>query len=125
MPWIQAGLPGSLLGIKFLLKLFVGQSPTRVNLIEAIIALPVDVVFLAASLLAGFVLAVPQHARESLTLFAALIAMGILAVYLSRQSNALFTRDKLLASTALAILNFIASASCLVIAVGQLSLGAR
>lgn len=121
MPWIEIGLPGTILGVKFLLKLFVDRTATVVDCVSAVIALPVDVLFLAVSLIAGFTLADPQHAKEGLLLFDIFLGLAVLTVVLWRRADSLFVSDRLVWTAVVALLNFGISVSALFIAVGHLT----
>lgn len=123
MPWIEIALPGVLLLAKFLLKLVVDRSATLPDFISAILALPVDVVFLSASLLAGHVISSPSSPREGLVLFIGCICLSLVIVLLWRRSDGLFTKDKYLAAGILGLLNIGAATATLVYSLSLLTAG--
>lgn len=90
MPWIEIALPGTLLFTKFLLKLFVDRSATLPDMVSAVLALPVDIVFLAASLLAGYAIST-TNPKNGLLLFAGCICLSLLIVVLWRRCEKQFT----------------------------------
>lgn len=109
MPWIEIALPGVLLLAKFLLKLVVDRSATLPDFISAILALPVDIVFLSASLLAGYVISSPANVKEGLILFIGCICLSLVIVFLWRRSDGLFAKDRYLVAGTLGLLNVGAS----------------
>jgi len=66
MEHLNIVLPGLLLMIAFLLKLIVNQKVDMPKTIEALLALPVDVVFLALTFSVAFTLSSVENQREGL-----------------------------------------------------------
>jgi len=124
MPWIEIALPGVLLLAKFLVKLVVDRSATLPDFISAILALPVDVVFLSASLLAGHVISSPSNLREGLVLFMGCICLSIVIVFLWRRSEGQFTKDRYIAAATCGLLNIGAATATLVYSLSLLTAGA-
>ena len=123
MPWIEIALPGALLLAKFLLKLIVDRSATLPDFISAILALPVDIVFLSASLLAGYAISSPHNVKEGLVLFIGCICLSLVIVFIWRRSDGQFTRDRYLAAATLGLLNVAAATATLVYSLSLLAAG--
>jgi drug/metabolite transporter (DMT)-like permease len=123
MPWIEIVLPGSLLLAKFALKLFVDRSATFPDVISALLALPVDIVFLAASLLAGHAIADDDNPKTALGLFVGCIVAAIFIVVFWRRSDDLFSKDKYITTVLFAALNYCISVFLLYVAVNLLEPG--
>ena len=121
MPWIEIALPGVLLLAKFLVKLVVDRSATLPDFISAILALPVDIIFLSASLLAGHVISSPNSLKEGLVLFIGCICLSLVVVLLWRRSDGHFTKDRYIAAAALGLLNIGAATATLVYALSLLT----
>jgi hypothetical protein len=124
MPWIEIALPGLLLLAKFLVKLVVDRSATLPDFISAILALPVDIVFLSASLLAAYVISSPINVKEGLVLFLGCICLSLVIVFLWRRSEGLFTKDRYLSAATLGLINVGAATATLVYSLSLLSAGA-
>jgi hypothetical protein len=124
MPWIEIALPGALLLTKFLLKLVVDRSATLPDLVSAILALPVDIVFLSASLLAGYAISSQTNVKHGLLLFIGCLCLSLLIVVVWRRSEDQFTKDKYWATAVLGLLNIVLSGTTLVFSVSLLSTGA-
>ena len=123
MPWIEIALPGVLLLAKFLLKLVVDRSASLPDFISAILALPVDIVFLSASLLAGHVISSPDNVKEGLILFTGCICLSLVIVLIWRRSEGQFTKDKPLAAATLGLINIGAATTTLVYSLSLLTAG--
>jgi hypothetical protein len=121
MPWIEIALPGTLLLAKFLLKLVVDRSATLPDIISAILALPVDIVFLSASLLAGYAISSSTNVKSGLILFTTCLCLSILIVVIWRRSESQFERDHYWRTGALGLVNIAISGSTLVFALNLLS----
>jgi hypothetical protein len=125
MSWIEIALPGTILFVKFLLKLFVDKSATLPDAVGAVLALPVDIIFLAIALIAGFTIGNPLHAKEGLLLFAIFLGVSILNVFLWRRSDSSFVSDRHARTVFLALANFLISSWALVSTVNHLLGGSR
>ena len=124
MPWFEIALPGVLLLAKFLLKLVVDRSATLPDFISAILALPVDIVFLSASLLAGHVISSSSNLKEGLVFFIGCICLSLVIVLLWRRSDRLFTKDRYIMAATCGILNIGMAMTTLVYSLSLLTLGA-
>lgn len=123
MPWIDIALPGALLLTKFILKLIIDRSATLPDFISAILALPVDIVFLSASLLAGYVISSPSDIKGGLVLFVGCICLSLVVVFLWRRSDGQFTKDKYVAAGALGLLNMGVATATLAYSLSLLTAG--
>jgi len=124
MHWIEIALPGVLLIAKFLVKLFVDRSATLPDFISAILALPVDIIFLSASLLAGHVISSPNDPKERLAIFMGCICLSLVIVVLWRRSEGYFTKDRYVAAASSGLLNFMLAAATLIYSLSHLTTGA-
>ena len=124
MLWIEIALPGVLLLTKFLLKLVVDRSATLPDLVSAVLALPVDIVFLSASLLAGYAISSTTNVKHGLPLFIACLCLSLLIVLVWRRSEEQFTRDKYWSTAILGLMNIVISGTTLVYSLSLLSAGA-
>lgn len=122
MPWIEIALPGLLLLAKFILKLVVDRTATLPDLISAILALPVDIVFLSASLLAGHAISSPGN-KEGLIFFLFCICVALVIVVLWRRSDREFTRDRYVIAGGLCLVNVAVSATILICSLSLLTPG--
>jgi riboflavin transporter FmnP len=120
MTWLNVLLPGSLLFAKFMMKLCVDRSPSLPDVVIGFIALPVDIAFLAASLLTGYVISSAPN-QVGIGLLFSFMALAILIVVLWRRSDSLFTKDRYVVTMLLAALNYLFSLSILLYAVNLLS----
>jgi hypothetical protein len=125
MPWIEIALPGLLMFAKFLVKLVVGRSASLPDFVSAILALPVDIIFLSASLLAGYVISSPKNSKEGLILFMACICLSIIIVLLWRKSEGQFTKDKYISAISCGLLNMGMATATLVFSLSLLTSGAN
>lgn len=120
----EIALPGTILFVKFLLKLLVDKSVTLVDATLATIAFPVDVIFLALSLNAGFIISHPSKAHDGVVQFCAFLGLAVLSVFLWRRSDSCFLNKKKLTHTVvIATLNFALSFVALWCSIAQLSGG--
>jgi hypothetical protein len=125
MPWIEIALPGSLLFTKFLLKLFVDRSATLPDMVSAILALPVDIVFLAASLLAGYTITTSANPKDGLLLFTGCICIALLIVVIWRRCEKQFSQDSYVSTALLGLINIALSGFTLVYSLNLLSVGGK
>ena len=124
MAWIEIALPGTLLIAKFLLKLFVDRSATLPDFISAVLALPVDIVFLAASLFAAHAITSSAGSKVGLVMFALSLCLALVIVVMWRRSESMFVRDSRWRTIGLGLLNISLSMTALVYALSLISLGA-
>ena len=99
-------LPGIILAMAFLMKLFVDRSPDLPIFIEATYALPVDIVFLSMTFAAASCISKPTQAGTGLEHFAVYVLLAVLSIFLYRRSNTLFDSDEYFTSACLSLLNF-------------------
>lgn len=107
--------------MKFLLKLFVDRTPAIPDLISAVLALPVDVVFLAASLLAGHVITSRDGVRQGLIVFVGCICLSLVVVVIWRRSEDRFVKDKQCGAIVLGTINAVLSGATLLYALAVIS----
>jgi hypothetical protein len=117
----QVALPAALLGMSFLLKLFVDRTTGVPELVQALLELPVSVIFLATSFIAAFIIANPSCLPKGLVYFPIFVCVAILAVFLWRRSIRLFDEDRFVWSTFLAVLNYTICGYALILSVNLLT----
>lgn len=100
-------LPSILLFMAFVLKLVVDQKAELPDLIRAVLALPVDIVFLATSLVVGFTIASPQRLNQGIPLFTGYLLVAVVHVLLWRRSERLFLADNFRWTIILSLVNYI------------------
>ena len=98
-------LPAIILAMAFLLKLFVDRTASSAEIFMSLLALPVDIAFLAISLVAGYTIANPAQVTDGLIIFAIYITIVVLVVVLWRRSDRAFTADKHLAAIICGLIN--------------------
>ncbi|WP_146187026.1 hypothetical protein [Stenotrophomonas sp. HMWF023] len=127
MQLIEFILPGSLLFAKFLIKLFIDKNVSADDVVGAFLSLPVDIIFLSASLFAAGVISRAggvESAHLTLSFFVLSLLVSIIIVVAWRRSEALFASDKFWAVAGVASLSYLISISSLFLAVsGLLSRG--
>jgi hypothetical protein len=106
MASVQIGLPAAILLMAFLLKLFIDRTASNPDIIQALLELPVDVTFLAISLIAGFTISTPSRIQDGLLHFVIYLAGAILIVVLWRRSIRYFDSKRIFPTTIISILNF-------------------
>lgn len=112
-------MPVIILVVSFLLKLLIDRSITLNDLIVSGLELPVDILFVALSLIVGFTLAPNNDVKEGLLWFSSYIAIGVFIVFLWRRSTALYTQQK--NYYIFALLNYIFSLSAIVISINLIT----
>lgn len=122
MVLLDIALPGILLLTKFFVKLVIDKTATLPEFISATLALPVDIVFLAASLFAGYAIAAPS--KDGTTMFAGCLFLSLFIVFLWRRSESQFMKDRYWRVVCLGTLNIALSASMLIVALNLLASGA-
>lgn len=121
MTLLEVTLPGLILFLAFVLKLVVDRTAGIPELIAAILELPVDVAFLATTLIAAFTLATKSPAENGLIDFVFYIVGSILVVVLWRRSARCFLAEQHLLTAGLSVPSYALSAYGLVHAVGLIS----
>lgn len=124
---LEIALPGTILLLSFLLKLFVDRTATVPDFISAIFELPVDVAFLATSLIAAFTLSLSDKAKigEGLISFVIYVVGAVLIVVLWRRSLRSFLSDKIWISFLLTGFGYLLCVYGLVYAVNLVTSGGR
>lgn len=117
---LEVALPGIILLMAFLLKLFIDRTAKLPDVIAAILELPVDVAFLATTLVAAFTISTKDAAANGLVAFAVYVIGAILIVVLWRRSHRSFEADAHLTSIVLAIASYIVCAIGLVNAISMI-----
>ncbi len=118
---LEIALPGSILVLAFVLKLFVDRTATVPDLIAALFELPIDVAFLAIALVAAFTISEPSRAAEGLISFIIYVVGAVLVVFLGRRSHSLFFADRHWPMVGLTSVGYGLSGYALVHAVGLVS----
>jgi hypothetical protein len=121
MSWLEIALPGSLLFLKFLMKLFVDRNANFSDLMSAICNLPTDIVFMGASLLAGAMIASKVDIKTGLVLILGQFCTALVISFLARRSDKLFSADFYIRSAFLIILNLAVSLGTLIFVVNQIT----
>lgn len=93
MEHLNIVLPGLLVMIAFLLKLVVDRSVEIPNTIQAVIELPVDIVFLALTFSVAYTLTRSENQASGLFYAFVGIAFAIVIVLVSKKTQKLFISD--------------------------------
>ena len=118
MQSLEIALPVALLVLSFCLKLLIDRTATLPFFIEAVLELPVDIAFLATSLVIAFTIGTPGMVKEGLFAFTLYVIGSIVVVLLWRRSRGFFEKEKLILSLLLAIVNYGISVAALVYSIG-------
>ncbi|EJG0664861.1 hypothetical protein C4G29_RS22635 [Vibrio parahaemolyticus] len=102
----EVGLPIFLMILAFTLKLFVGKNTTAADFIQAIIELPIDVMFLALSFLAAFIMTHTGQIQREMLAFLAFIVSAIVIVAFSKKAVIAFEDDKVLKPITFSLVNY-------------------
>jgi hypothetical protein len=121
MSALEIWLPGCILVLAFVLKLFVDRVAGVPDFIAALIELPVDIAFLAISLVAAFTISDQSHTSKGLIAFVIYVVGAVIVVFLWRRSQSLFVADQHLPSAGVAILGYVLCINGLIYAVGLVS----
>jgi len=106
MTALEIALPASLMVLAFLLKLFIDRSTTAPVLIKSLYELPVDMAFLAMSLIVAFTIGSKDNPSKGLLYFILYTVGAIFVVFLWRRSIKYFEENKNTISGFLAALNY-------------------
>ncbi|ENJ8203598.1 hypothetical protein V4V60_003921 [Vibrio mimicus] len=120
MGYVEVGLPSLLLILAFALKLFVERTTTAPVFVQALLELPVDIIFLAMSFVTAFILGATGKAAEGLFTFICYVVAAILLVALSRKSITFFESDDLWKVGGLSFVNYGIALSCVVYSISLL-----
>ena len=99
-------MPSILLVMSYLLKIFVDRSASLPDAIRAFLELPVDIVFLATTLIVGFSIMKPENAMSGMAWFGGYIIGAFVVVILWRRSVKFFETEKYLIATPLVLINY-------------------
>lgn len=111
VPW---ALPVLLVGIAAFFKLAVGQPITLDSFARSLFEFPVDILFVAISLIIASAITDPNDlATEMISLLGSII-VALLVIIIWRGSNSRYAGEHFLAAYALVILNLAASTAALV-----------
>lgn len=119
-------LPGSVLVLKLMFKLFADQSPRLVDLFKALITFPIDMTFLAFSFGAA-TLAHADGGPPNVKTVIALVLGGVICAFLTtklcRLADGAFDRNRLWQSGFLAVIGYVIAAAVVYssLAVGALA----
>jgi hypothetical protein len=114
-------LPGSLLLMAFLLKLFLDRKAEVPDIIRAVLELPVDVVFLSLSFVVGFILDNPSQATAAAFIAFCYVGAAIVIVLFWRRSERNFLSDRFWWTFVFAAANYVLCISALVFGVQLIS----
>lgn len=117
MSTLEVALPIVLLLLAFLLKLLIDQSATIPLFIQSVYELPVNIAFLAACFIVAYTISSSAHNTKGLVYLIIYIAGSVLVIFFWRRSTKLFERNRLISSAFLAMLNYGACITGLVIAI--------
>jgi len=107
-------MPAFVLGLSFMLKLFIDRSTTAPQAIESTLELPVDVTVLAMSLIVGFTISPTGNPREGMAWFAFYMFSAVFIVFLWRRSIKCFDAGSIKTLLFLAGTNYLMALSALV-----------
>lgn len=105
-------LPGSVLLLKLMFKLFVDQTPKLVDAFKALIAFPVDMTFLAFSFGSAALVQAQIGKAESpdVKMIISLVVFGVIFAFvttkLARWSDSALDQNKLIASGLIAVAGY-------------------
>jgi hypothetical protein len=91
-------LPGSVIALKFLFRLFIGQQVTKTEVFKAILSFPVDLAFLAVSFSAIILPGMqtrptnPLSTKDVMYLFVVYIVIAFVVTAFSRHSDNAFVK---------------------------------
>jgi hypothetical protein len=121
MSKLEIVLPAIVLALSFMMKLFVDRTPNIPIAIQTTYELPIDIVFLALTFAAAFVIIKPGESGRGIVHFAVYVGISVLAIVLARRSNRFFDRNRWLLSAALFVFNLVIALSTLVISMKLVS----
>lgn len=94
------------LAIQCVLKLLIGRIPSKLEQLEALYELPIDIAFLAASFAAVYCIKSPVGAAQGFVSFLPCLIAAILVVFISRLSISSVDKDQLLESAAFGLMSY-------------------
>ncbi len=124
MTLLEVIMPVLVLGLSFMLKLFIDRSTTAPDAIVSTLELPVDIIFLSISLIVGFIIAPSGDAKSGLAWFAFYIFAAIFIVFLWRRSIKSFDSGSQKTVICLAGVNYFLAITALVNSIRLITGGA-
>ncbi len=121
MSHLEIWLPSIILILAFALKLVVDRKAELPDFFIALLEFPVDVAFLAITLIAAYAIATGDHAGEAIFLFAVYIVGSLFIVFLWRRSHGLFIENRHFSSFCTGTVEYVVSATGLVYAIDLLT----
>jgi hypothetical protein len=124
MFWLELAIPGLLLATKFFFRLFANHSPNSAEGTMALLALPVDIVFLAASFVAANAIrntSTPTALHTNVTYLISCMLLAFLIISLWRSTDLWFSKDRWILSTIVFLFNVLVSGVTLVFSVALLT----
>ncbi|MBY6135130.1 hypothetical protein KUV61_04775 [Nocardioides marinus] len=107
-------LPISVIALAFTVKLFVDRSTSLPDFVASILELPVDIMFLAISLMVGLAIASADGENEHTIYLILLIILAIIVVGLWRKSAMFFENEHFKMSVGLAVASYTISVTSVV-----------
>jgi hypothetical protein len=98
-----------LLGLSFLLKLFIDRRTDIPIFINAILELPVDINFVGLSFTIAFIIKDSKNIESGLITFCCYLLVSIITVFLWRKSGWCFEKNKIAWTIILALVNLFLS----------------
>lgn len=118
-------MPVVVLGLSFMLKLFIDRSTTAPDAIVSTLELPVDITFLSISLIVGFTIAPSGDSKAGMAWFAFYMFAAIFIVFLWRRSMKCFDSGSVKTVIMLAGCNYFMAITALVNSIGLISGGSH
>lgn len=106
MSHLEILMPGMVLALSFALKLFIDRTATLPDAISSGLELPVDIAFLATSLIVGFTLSSGGDAKQGMAWFAFYLLGTVFVVVIWRRSISLFLSENHFLSLGLGAINY-------------------
>ena len=103
---VEIIMPALLLIMSYLLKIFVDRSASLPDALSAFLELPVDVTFLATSLIVGFSLVKPENSNLGFVWFFGYLIGAFIVVILWRRSTKLFQSENYYSAIPLVMVNY-------------------
>ncbi|MNL34636.1 hypothetical protein D3C87_1566190 [compost metagenome] len=100
-------LPGVVLVLSFLMKVVVDRQASIPDFIHSSLELPVDIIFLAISMMIAFIISPQGDKTVGLTLLLVYVCVGIVAVVLWRRSSFYFAGKKHIPTFCWAGINYV------------------
>ncbi|MFY0405681.1 hypothetical protein [Solicola sp. PLA-1-18] len=88
-------VPALILAYKFAMRVMIDKEVSFPDFIKQLLSLPIDISFLAVSLVAGLLVVTQDVDERDLALLVASMIVGAVAVFLSRRSDRFFTESRI------------------------------